>query len=809
VTRLLRWRSGLHQAYVALVFGLGVMALLDSVWALQRQDLASHPAQLAQLVGLALLTIFSGIFAVKVPSLSATLSISETFLFIMVLFFGSAPSVVTVAVDGLMVSLVRRRRALRHVAFNLGEPALSMWIASRVYAALAHVDPLSVSPATMTQIGVPALALCAVYFVMNSGLNALAVATDTGSSPFTIWRKYFLWVSLNYFGGASIAVLLAVNTRADGVFTSILAIAPLVIVSYFTFKSSMGRLEDENRHLGDVNRLYLKVVETLAMAVDAKDQVTHGHIRRVQTYALQLARSLGVADEQELRAIEAAALLHDVGKLAIPEHILNKPGKLTPGEYERMKLHAPLGADMLSAVDFPYPVVPIVRHHHENWDGSGYPDGVAGSSIPIGARVLSVVDCYDALRSHRPYRRALSPQQALDIIRERRGTMYDPSVVDAFEEIQSAIEAESVDEPLPEVLDKFTQVAREMRRMDPVADAVPLELRVSSTDMLLQLYSQLSTLGPDANISQTCDIVSRSLLRLAPAGLVIFFHRDDKVDEVRAVFASGFGEALVRDIAMPMGHGVSGWVAANGRSVINADSALDLEQRLENLDPKFRSVLSVPLMVQLDTVGVVTLYSSQANAFREEQRQAIELISGPVAEVFQRAIQSRAANAQAALEAPNASVPNGQALRALVERDSVLAGALGASLGVLCVKSTGDADVMAHAAMAVSHATRIADLIFRPSPDSLVVLMPDCDAGAGSQIVDRIASTLPSDVVPPPLAGSPLRIAFACSPHDGETLRRLLETAQSRLDAQVPAEAELEVAGVGAGRGEGGQPWRT
>ncbi|MCX6549683.1 MAG: hypothetical protein NTY02_01530, partial [Acidobacteria bacterium] len=204
MNRLPGWRSGLHQAYVALVFGLGAAALIDALMTLQ-----AGPVPL-QLIGLALLTIGSGVFAVKVPSLSATLSISETFLFIIVLFFGSAPAVVTVALDGLLISYIRRRRAFRHVAFNLGEPALSMWVASRIYYAVAGVSPLYLSPATITQIGWPALVLCAVYFVMNSGLNAIAVSTDTGTSPYLIWRKYFVWVSLNYFGGASIAVLLAV-----------------------------------------------------------------------------------------------------------------------------------------------------------------------------------------------------------------------------------------------------------------------------------------------------------------------------------------------------------------------------------------------------------------------------------------------------------------------------------------------------------------------------------------------------------------------------------------------------------------------
>ena len=173
------------------------------------------------------------------------------------------------------------------------------------------------------------------------------------------------------------------------------------------------------------------------MAIDAKDQITHGHIRRVQTYALGLATKMGVTDPQLIRAIEAAALLHDMGKLAVPEYILNKPGPLTPAEFEKMKLHASVGADILSAIDFPYPVVPIVRHHHENWNGTGYPDRIAGTDIPIGARILSVVDCFDALTSDRPYRPRLSDREALNILAERRGTMYDPLVVDTFAKVHT------------------------------------------------------------------------------------------------------------------------------------------------------------------------------------------------------------------------------------------------------------------------------------------------------------------------------------------------------------------------------------
>src|SRR4030095_12977128 len=209
-------------------------------------------------------------------------------------------------------------------------------------------------------------------------------------------------------------------------------ILPILAITYLTFRTSISRLADANRHVAQVNDLYLSTIETLAMAVDAKDQITHGHIRRVQVYAVELAKRLGVTESSQLKAIEAAALLHDMGKLAIPEHILNKPGKLTTAEFDKMKLHADIGADLLSAVKFPYPVVPIVRHHHEQWSGNGYPAGISGTDIPLGARILSVVDCFDALTSDRPSRPRLSTEDAFATILEGRGTLYDPLVVDTF-----------------------------------------------------------------------------------------------------------------------------------------------------------------------------------------------------------------------------------------------------------------------------------------------------------------------------------------------------------------------------------------
>jgi putative nucleotidyltransferase with HDIG domain len=173
-------------------------------------------------------------------------------------------------------------------------------------------------------------------------------------------------------------------------------------------------------------------LDALGRTLEARDPDTHHHAQRVQRYAVALAREHAIQDSTMLEAIRAAALLHDIGKLAIPGDVLHKPETLTASEYDCVKQHVTLGADMLAAVPFSGPLAEIVRHHHENWDGSGYPDGLSGETIPLGSRLLAIVDCFDALTSPRPYRDPMTPEIALAMIRERRGTMYDPQIVDVF-----------------------------------------------------------------------------------------------------------------------------------------------------------------------------------------------------------------------------------------------------------------------------------------------------------------------------------------------------------------------------------------
>src|SRR5215467_1552773 len=522
------------KTYVAAVIVVGLGVVSFCIYDLFRQPVP------AQWFFLAALTLVSGSVTVQLPSSHASISISEVFVFLAMLLYGASAGALVATVDGLVLSfwLARRHREVHRALFNMSAPAIAAWTSAVIFFATSGLAPLAKKPATLNQI-VPFLVFsAAIYFSLNTWLITFAIALERRINAVKLWFSSFAWLSLTYICGASVAAVVAVyNRQLDFAFFGV--ILPVLLVLYFTFRSTMGRLEDTQKHVDELNTLYLSTIETLAMAIDAKDQVTHGHIRRVQHHAVFLARSVGVTDEKQIRAIEAAALLHDTGKLAVPENILNKPGRLTFEEFEKMKLHATVGAEILSGIAFPYPVVPIVRHHHENWDGSGYPDGLSGTEIPIGARILAVVDCFDALTSDRPYRARLSDEEALRILTERRGTMYDPLMVDAFMSVYRELPDESA-----------TPQFRKIERDTTVDIRPPRSYVTATTDSMSHQRNSASVKAED--ILSKGEAIATYLRRLIPSSLCVVFAYDSVSNALEPVRAYGDASEGLRGVRVQL-----------------------------------------------------------------------------------------------------------------------------------------------------------------------------------------------------------------------------------------------------------------
>jgi putative nucleotidyltransferase with HDIG domain len=640
--------SAALRLYVAAVIAFGGAAVLFSLIALRHTP---HPLAWSMF---GLLSVAIGRFTINIDSVEASISVADTFFITSALLFGPGPATLAIAADSLILSW-RKRHRWTQMAFNAVAPAAAMWVASNAFFLMARVPPLSQAEAPIVGMIAPLLCLAVLYFGLNSGLMAVAIGLQSRQSPAGIWRQHFLWLGVGYLASASVALCLILLIQQSSL-VAVALILPVVAIFHLTLRASFGRLEDARRHLADVDRLHLSTVETLAMAIDAKDDVTHSHVRRVQAYAMALARALGIADAPTLKAIEAAALLHDTGKLGVPEHILNKPGGLTPSEFEQMKLHVDVGADILSLVDFPYPVVPIVRCHHESWDGTGYPRGVSGEAIPIGARILSVADCYDALTSDRPYRRRMTDEAALAILRERSGRMYDPQVVERFIEIYRGVDVAPDASQQQHVLARLAQSRQAgVAPPEPAPASAPVTTPPASNDVLAFVSLARLAAGEGA-LSDVLALASNLVQQIVPSATGAWYVPD--VTRAGLIAAEAFGPfaEVIRGTPVRVGERLTGWVAANRQPIVNSDAALDLDDRVLTLTPRLHSCMSVPLMAGDTCTAVLTLYAPDREAFTEDLGRVIQMIGPHVARAIGFACAA-ASDGAASGDQPRAAAP--------------------------------------------------------------------------------------------------------------------------------------------------------
>ncbi len=735
--------------YVSAIVLSGGLALGHSLYALWN---SVDPRWLL----LAALTLLSGAITVRIPLVTAKLSVSEAFVFTSVLLFGVPAGTVTAALDGLIGSLWLRpkRDPFYRTFFNCTAPALSLWLSAHSFFRLTQSGPLLNDQTPLPSLLVPLAIFTALYFFLNSSLIALAIGLEQRVSAAEVWKKNFLWLSLNFFSGASIATLLVAYTREAELVSALWIIVPILVVSYLTYRTAMGRVEDANKHLAQLNTLHLSTIETLAMAIDAKDQITHGHIRRVQRYGVSLANRLGLNDEKQIKAIEAASLLHDMGKLAVPDYILNKPGPLTPAEYEKIKLHASVGADILSSIDFPYPVVPIVRHHHENWDGSGYPDGLKGADIPIGARILSVVDCFDALSSDRPYRPKLSDSAAIDIILRRRGTMYDPVVVDAFLKVHSELVS---GEPAVAATPRSALSAITEAALPPTAgssaQAARLEEIAASSEEMLTLFEISRGLAGSLSIDDAAAVIAKHLRRVVPSTLCVFYIYDSSADDLVVAHAAGDTIGALSGLRIPLGQRLAGWVAANRQTIVNSDPMLDLGEAARTLQPPLRSAISTPLVDGDVLVGVLTLYSSNRNAFTDDHRRILEATARQVSRAI-RGARSYERDRAAAMRDSLTGLPNIERLRHFAASVANADGKLEGPCSVLFIdvdslkdinrqlgRAAGDR-LLAEIVATTRRTLRGGDVLFRYGSDEFVVFLAQTDVQTARAVASRVEAAI-------------------------------------------------------------------
>jgi diguanylate cyclase (GGDEF)-like protein/putative nucleotidyltransferase with HDIG domain len=515
------------------------------------------------------------------------------------------------------------------------------------------------------------LAAC-VYFVTNTFSVAIVISLTEGKRLGKIWKECYFWSFPYYIAGAAIAGLLSAVNRIAGWQTSLL-VFPVVYWIYRSYRLYLGRLEDEKKHVEDMAGLHLRTIEALALAIEAKDYTTHSHLRRVEVYAVEIGKELGLSDA-ELCALRAAALLHDIGKLAVPEHIISKPGRLTTEEFEKMKIHPVVGAEILEKVEFPYPVAPIVRSHHEKWDGTGYPAGLGGEDIPIGARILAAVDCLDALSSDRQYRRAMPLVDAMRHVSLEAGKSFDPRVVEALAQRYVELERMVNGEMVKDVrlsknikIERGSAPAAGFESVDKSAGQPGELARVNFLCSIAEARHEAQTLfelthelGNSLSLDETLSVLTLRLKRMCPYDCVAVYVR--RGNKLVPAYVNGENFHLFSSLEIPMGEGLSGWVAENKKPIVNGNPSV--EPGYLNDKAKFstlHSALAVPLEGLDGVVGVLTLYHSAKDAFTRDHLRILLAVTHKVALSIENALRYRQAETSAVTDALT-SLPNARSL---------------------------------------------------------------------------------------------------------------------------------------------------
>jgi len=752
---------------------------------------------------LLLLTLSSvtSVFKVKLPLArsGSTMSVSYSVDFASLLLLGAPETMIVAAVSAWSQCTfrIKEHNPVYRTLCSMASLVIAVQAAGWVYGALGGV-PGHFDIRTLAK---PLVGAATMYFVVNTVMVASAIALSTKQPVAKIWNENFLWSAPSYFVGAGAAA------AAIGVlnFVSVRWLLPLaaapIYLTYRSYKMYLGRIDDEQRHVREMADLHLATIEALALAIDAKDQTSQSHIRRVQLYAAALARALGMS-ENDIQGVKTAALLHDIGKLAVPEHILSKPGPLTPEEFQKIRAHPKVGADIISAVPFPYPVSPLILSHHERWDGKGYPSGLKGEAIPLGARILSVVDYFDALMTERPYHKAMGFDAAVGLLQQEAGRGLDPIVVEKFIKAlpalqleAAALEAAMLRRPAPEAHGQAVGRPATGLTPEPSKKNVFEDIALAHRE-IYALYEIAQAMGTSLGVSDTMALISAKLSNLVPFSCAALFLYDEETETLRCRFATGIDADIVQQIAVHTGEGLTGWVARNRRALVNARPSADLEAAgLSQVHTSLQSALVCPLVFNERFIGTLSVYHVDAAFYRDDHRRLLDRVSEQAAAVINNSMlfeQTR----EDALTDPLTGLPNTRFLFMHLTRELARAERLKSDVSLMVMDLDNFKDIndshghhvgdraLCEVSRVLRTAIRPYDICVRYAGDEFIVVLSGCDAEEVEHKRQELQQGI-DEVFFEARPGKRVRLGIsvgaAVFPQDGESYEKLLATADHRM----------------------------
>ncbi|HJQ67716.1 MAG TPA: diguanylate cyclase [Blastocatellia bacterium] len=757
----------------------------------------------------AIIAFFTGSRPVILPGAKTVVSVSESIIFLGAILLGPFHAAVLGLIDAVAGSRKLAKKQV-YVAINMSVLSLSAFASACVYqfaySQLERNSLLGYEQQTLELLVLPILALATSHYIVNIGLMALLSNVWGTGGFFRLWRETFPWIPTTYLAGAAAAGItgytLSRYTIEAALLVMVLAL-PIPLIIYYTFKTYHAKLDDERRHLEQMNEVHRSTLEALAMAIDAKDQTTHKHIRRVQVYASRLGELVKMS-ERELKALEAASLLHDIGKLGVPDYILNKPGKLTAAEFEKMKIHPVVGAEILSNVKFGFPVATYVRAHHERWDGCGYPDGLKGEEIPLGARILALVDHFDALHSDRPYRKAMTREEAILHISQLSGSFFDPSLVSLFLENLKNFDREIASMAIPdqEPAPKARAVAantsapaagyaEEQRPLTEVA----LDRIAAAHQEVMTLHDIARVLSSTLSLQDTVAIIAGRINNLVPYSTCVIYLVEEGKEELRVEHASGLHMDLFRGRTFRIGEGITGWVVANHRPMYNTSPMLDLSFLGAEAAERYKGVVVFPAMKDGAAIGAVALYSVDHARYTDEHLRLLEMIMQPVSDALHNALLFENAR-QTALTDSLTGLPNMRAFGILFDREVTLAARSQHPVSILVVdldefKQINDTfghivgdRVLLNIGQVLRRQLRENDMVARYAGDEFVILLPMTDQEQAGYVVSRIQNAVSQYAYTTgegERASVTASVGAATIPADGQSFEELMMLADKRM----------------------------
>ena len=780
------------RLYVACVTLAGAALM---VFGLSRADFLDEPVLLAGLMALTSITAALNI-TLPVAASGSVMSISYAVDFAALLLLGPHQAMVVSTAGALAACRLNKKepQSMRDTLFAMATMVITVQCAGVALAWLTEAG----GAVTLATIGRPLLGTAIVYALVSTGLVATARALAARTSIVATWKAVVIHDAPGSFVGACTAALAAALVTKVGYWIMPLGFAP-VYLTYRTYKVYRGRIEGEQRHVQQTSDLHLATIEALARAIDAKDQNTQTHIRRVQTYAARMAKAVGLSPS-EIQCVKTAALLHDIGKLAVPEHILSKPGPLTQEEFQKIRIHPEVGAEIIAAVPFPYPVAPIILSHHERWDGKGYPQGLKGEQIPIGARILTIVDYFDAITTERPYHKALPHDSAVGLLRHESGLALDPTLVRVFIELLPALVAEADAEAEAEA--KHALLARSVEgHVAPVEGVMPsvtpnnaFENIALAHREIYALYEIAQSMGTSLGVADTMALISSKLINIIPwSGSALFLMSG--TDTLKCRFASGTDAAQLLNVTVKVGEGLAGWVAKNRRTLVNADPAVTFE--LAGLPaPRLKSALVCPLYVNDTTfIGCLALYHLDATRYTDDHRRLVERIAEQAGPVIHNSIVFEQTQ-EDSLTDPLTGLPNRRSMFVHLSRELARADRLKRQVALIVMDLDGFKTIndtyghhigdraLREMSLALQGTLRPYDLCVRYAGDEFIVVLTDCSREAAelkrSELQERIGQ-IEIEV----RTGKRLRLAASAGaavfPNDGSDYETLLAEADHRM----------------------------